>query len=187
VPTAPFSSITHWTWEELHFNHRVLSVSKRAAYLRYADLPLRAKRRIELAADLPSADRSIFRGKGWEIVDPDYVAGSPEQYRDYISKSRAEFMCPKPIHLDLKTGWFSDRSVAYLASGRPVLAEDTGFTEKLPTGLGLVAFRDLDEAVAGVAEIDRNYEKHCRAARELAEQFFDSSKCIQAMLAACDL
>ena len=184
---APFSSITHWTWEELHFNNRVLSVSKRVAYLRYLDLPSRAKRRMQLAADLPSEDETKFRAKGWEIVSPDRVAASPEHYRDYIGRSRAEFMCPKPIHLDLKTGWFSDRSVAYLASGRPVLAEDTGFCEKFPTGLGLVPFSDLDEALAGVAEIDRNYPKHCRVARELAEEFFDSRKCLQAMLAACDL
>jgi hypothetical protein len=184
---APFSSITHWSWEELHFNHRVLSVSKRAAYLRYADLPSLAQRRMELAADLPSEDETIFRAKGWQIVSPERVAGSPEQYRDYIARSRAEFMCPKPIHLDLKTGWFSDRSVAYLASGRPVLAEDTGFSEKLPTGLGLIPFRDLNEAVAGVTEIDRNYAKHCRAARELAEEFFDSGECLQAMLRTCDL
>jgi hypothetical protein len=89
---APFSSITHWTWEELHFNHRVLSVSKRAAYLRYLDLPLQAKRRMELAADLPSEDEVIFRARGWAIVSPDRVAGTPEHYRDYIGKSRAEFM-----------------------------------------------------------------------------------------------
>ena len=107
------------------------------------------------------------------------------QYRDYVRKSRAEFLCPKPIHLDLKTGWFSDRSVAYLASGRPVLAEDTGFSAKLPTGLGLIPFRNLDEAVAGVTAIDSDYAKHSRAARELAAELFDSRRCLQAMLTAC--
>jgi hypothetical protein len=183
---APFSSITHWTWEELHFNQRVLSVSKRTAYLRYTNLPSQARRPMELVADLPSEDETLLRANGWDIVSPDLVAGSPEHSRAYIARSRAEFICPKPIHRDLKTGWFSDRSVAYLASGRPVLAEDTGFSEKLPTGLGLVPFRDREEAVAGVAEIDGNYAKHCRAARGLAEEFFDSRKCLRAMLAACD-
>ena len=95
-------------------------------------------------------------------------------------------MCAKPIHVAMKTGWFSDRSIAYLASGRPVLAQDTGFTERLPTGHGLLAFRDMREAQAGVAEIDGNYEKHRRAARQLAEAFFDSRKCLTALLAACD-
>jgi hypothetical protein len=86
----------------------------------------------------------------------------------------------------MKTGWFSDRSVAYLASGRPVLAQETGFSERLPTGRGLLGFRNVGEAVAGVAEIDGNYERHSRAARELAEAFFDSGKCLTGLLAACD-
>jgi hypothetical protein len=95
-------------------------------------------------------------------------------------------MCAKPIHVAMKTGWFSDRSIAYLASGRPVLAQETGFSERLPTGRGLLGFRDMREAVAGVAEIDGNYAQHSRAARELAEAFFDSRKCLTGLLAACD-
>jgi len=85
----------------------------------------------------------------------------------------------------MKTGWFSERSACYLATGRPVLAEDTGFSDHLPTGEGLVAFRDLEEAIEGVAEIDSDYTRHGRAARALAEEFMDSRKCLQAMLSAC--
>jgi glycosyltransferase involved in cell wall biosynthesis len=85
----------------------------------------------------------------------------------------------------LKTGWFSDRSACYLASGRPVLAEDTGFSDHLPAGRGLLCFNDLEEVVAGVAEIDRNYSEHMRAARELAEEYFNSQKSLPAMLSAC--
>jgi len=183
---APFSSITHWTWEELHFNHRVFSVSKRAAYMRYADLPRRSGQTIELVADLPADDATMLLAKGWQLARPDEVTRTPEQYREYIERSRAEFLCPKPIHLDLKSGWFSDRSSAYLATGRPVLAEDTGFSEKVPTGVGLVPFTNLDEAAAGVTEIGRNYTRHSRAARELAEAYFDSRKCLSEMLAACE-
>ena len=95
-------------------------------------------------------------------------------------------MCAKPIHVAMKTGWFSDRSTAYLASGRPVLAQETGFGERLPTGLGLLVFRDLAEVVAGVAEIDGNYARHSRAARELAESSFDSRKCLRALLSVCE-
>lgn len=182
---APFTSITHWTWEELHFHKRVLSVSKRTAYMRYVNLPRYADRPFELSVDLPPDDEVLLRSSGWEIVSPAQVARSPEQYREYIRRSRAEFLCPKPIHIDLKTGWFSDRSVAYLASGRPVLAEDTGFSENLPTGSGLIAFSDIDEALAGIAEIDGNYAKHRRAARKIAEEIFDSRKCLNAMLGAC--
>jgi hypothetical protein len=188
-PDAPFSSITHWTWEELPWRDRMLSVSKRAAYLEYAELPRRAGRPFELAADIgddgSSPDRRLLQEHGWELVAPHEVCGSVPQYQQYIRASRAEFMCPKPIHVELKTGWFSDRSIAYLASGRPVLARDTGFSERLPTGLGLVAFRDLEEAVAGVAEIDGHYAQHSRAAREMAEEYFDSRKCLAALLSTC--
>ena len=92
---------------------------------------------------------------------------------------------PKPIHRELRTGWFSDRSACYLASGRPVLTEDTGLSNHLLTGEGLLVFRDLAEAVAGVAEIDRHYARHQRAARRLAEDVLDSRRCLSGMLAAC--
>jgi hypothetical protein len=99
---------------------------------------------------------------------------------------RAEISCPKPVFRELKTGWFSDRSACFLASGRPVLALDTGFSDYLPTGNGLLAFHDVPEAVAGVSAIDSNYAHHMRAARQLAEEFLDSQKCLKGMLAACN-
>ncbi|HEV8342538.1 MAG TPA: hypothetical protein VGR30_09235 [Candidatus Binatia bacterium] len=186
---APFTSVTHWTWEELELKGRALSVSKRAAYLRYIDLPERTGRPFELAANIhpndPTGDRELMLKMGWKLVNPYRVARSPSTYQNYIKKSRAEFSCPKPIHRELKTGWFSDRSAGYLASGRPVLAEDTGFSQHLPTGHGLLCFNNLEEALAGVAEIDRDYPQHMRAARELAEEYLDSKKRLPAMLSAC--
>jgi glycosyltransferase involved in cell wall biosynthesis len=86
----------------------------------------------------------------------------------------------------MRTGWFSDRSIAYLASGRPVVTEDTGFSERLPTGVGLLTFRDVAEAADRVAEIDADYQRHSSAAREIAETFFDSRKCLEALLSACE-
>jgi hypothetical protein len=163
---APFTSVTQWTWEELHFEGKVLSVSKREAYLRYAHLPRLTNRPLELAANIgdadPAGDRTTLLQNGWRIVDPHQVAFSVDQYREYIRSSRGEFMCPKPIHVQLKTGWFSDRSIAYLASGRPVVAEETGFSERIPTGVGLLSFRDI------------------------AEAFFDTRKCLEALLSACE-
>ncbi len=113
------------------------------------------------------------------------VAGTVSGYQRYLRRSRAEFGCPKPIHRALRTGWFSDRSACYLASGRPVLIEDTGLSDHLPTGEGLLVFRDIAEAVAGVEEIDRHYARHHRAARGLAQDVSDSRRCLPAMLAAC--
>jgi hypothetical protein len=187
---APFTSVTHWNWEELHYQRRVLSLSKREAYLRYLILPRVTRGLFELAANIgqPGAvgDRAMLVRNGWSIVDPHEVAPTPLAYRDYIQRSRAEFICPKPIHLQLKTGWLSDRSIAYLASGRPVIAEDTGFTDKLAVGNGLLAFRNLDEAAAAVAEVDNNYWHHSQAAREFAEAYFDSRRCLSEMLSACE-
>ena len=187
-PRAPFTSVTHWKWEELWWQARVLSVSKRDAYLRYLALPQLAARAFELAANIhpddPTDDRDVLRQHGWNLVHPYQVAGSPPAYRRYIRRSRAEFCCPKPIHRELRTGWFSDRSAAYLASGRPVLSEDTGFAERLPTGEGLLTFRTLDDAIAAVWEIDASYARHMRAARDLAETYLDARRSLAAMLTA---
>ena len=187
---APFSSVTHWTWGELWLQDRVLSISKRDAYLRYLELPQRVRRPFELAANIDDpkdviGDRELFERHGWKLVDPWEVARSPLAYQTYIARSRAEISCPKPVFKELKTGWFSDRSACYLASGRPVLAENTGFSDYLPTGNGLVTFHNLSEAIAGVTEIDSNYQHHVGAARRLAEEFLDSQRCLKTMLAAC--
>jgi hypothetical protein len=187
-PRAPFTSVTQWSWGELWLSGRVLSVSKRDAYLRYLDLPGCAGRSFELAANIHPADRTGDRERlaqhGWRLVDPHRVAGSPVAYRDYIGRSRAEFACGKPIHRELRTGWFSDRSACYLASGRPVLFEDTGIGERLPTGHGLCLFRDAEGAARAVMDIDRQWARHSRAARALAEEFLDARRCLPAMLEA---
>lgn len=189
-PGAAFSSVTQWTWEEIWHGQRVLSVSKRAAYVRYLDLPRRAGRRFELAVNLhpddDTGDRESLIEHRWELVHPHDVAGTPEQYRDFIARSRAELCCPKPIYRELKTGWISDRSACYLASGRPVVAEDTGYVRHVPAGDGgLIPFSRMDELLAAVAEVDGNYARHSRAARELAYEFLDSGRCLRGMLEAC--
>jgi hypothetical protein len=188
-PRAPFTSITQWNWGELWLGDRVLSIAKRDAYLRYLELPRAAARRFELAANIhpddATGDRGLLEANGWALVDPHEVAATPALYLDYIARSRAELSCPKPIYRDLRTGWLSDRSACYLAAGRPVLAEDTGFTGVVPTGEGLLAFRDMREAVAGVEAIDADFPRHSRAARELAEAYFGAARGLEAMLAAC--
>jgi hypothetical protein len=187
-PGAPFASITQWTSEELWLGARVLSVSKRDAYLRYATLPERAGRPFELAANIhpddPCGDRERLAHHGWRLVDPHRVARTPEDYRCYVQRARGEVACPKPIHAALRTGWFSDRSAAFLATGRPVAFEDTGIGERVPSGAGLVLFKTPDEAVDAVAAIDGNYAHHARAARALAEAHLDSARVLPAMIDA---
>jgi hypothetical protein len=149
------------------------------------ELPHSKNTRFEMALDIHPADAKdieLLRSKGWSIVDPLKVAGGPEEYRAYIAGSKAEFMVPKQMYVDTNSGLLSDRSVYYLASGRPVLARDTGIKHLYPTGEGLLTFSTLDEAVAGVEEINGNYARHCTAAREIAEEYFDSDKVLRKLL-----
>lgn len=173
---------------EVWLNARVLSISKRDAYTRYADLPLLCSHRFELAANMhasdPTHDRAKLMDSEWTIVDPHVVASTPARYRRYIAASWAELACPKPIFRELRTGWISDRSAAYLASGRPVLAEDTGFAGHVPTGEGLLSFSDLEAAVAAVEAVSSNPTRHRRAAREIAESHFSGAIVLPAMLEA---
>jgi hypothetical protein len=189
-PAAPFSSITQWTWEELALGDRMLGAGKRAGYLPYADLARMAGRPCELAVNIgavdPAGDRARFAAGGWTLVDPHEVVSTPEAYRDYIRRSRGEVLCPKPIYRELRTGWFSDRSVCYLATGRPVVAEETGFSERIPTGRGLLAFKDPAGAAEAIRAIDADYAAHSRAARELACEMFDARRCLAAMIEACE-
>jgi hypothetical protein len=189
-PAAPFTSITQWTWEELAFGDRMVSVGKRAGYLPYVDLPRLVGRPCELAVNIgpvdPAGDRERFAAGGWTLADPHEIVSTPESYRDYIRRSRGEILCSKPIYRELRTGWFSDRSVCYLASGRPVVAEETGFSERIPTGRGLLAFKDPAGAAESIRAIDADYAGHSRAARELACEMFDARRCLTAMIEACE-
>lgn len=189
---APFSSVTQWTWgeeDELELNGRRLGTGKRDAYFPYLTLPGLVQRPLELAANLApddrTGDRELLQSLGWHLVAPHCVAATPDAYRRYIRRSRGEIGCVKPIFRQLRTGWFSDRSAAYLASGRPVVLEETGFSDVLPTGRGLLAFRDLEEAAGAIRTIDADYRRHSLAARELAEAYLSSSTNLSGMLRAC--
>lgn len=187
-PRAPFTSVTQWSWGEIWAEPH-LSVSKRLAYLSYLDLPHRTGRPFQLAANIASGDktgdRELLAAHGWQLVHAHEVAGSLESYQQFVRSSRAEFLCSKAIFRTLRTGWLSDRSACYLASGRPVLAEDTGLASHLPIGEGLLMFRDVEGAERGVIEIDAHYEQHSRAARRIAEEFLDSRRVLPRVLEAC--
>jgi hypothetical protein len=133
----------------------------------------------EIALDIHPADArdlAALRENGWHVADPRAVAGDPAAFRRYVQGSGAEFSVAQGIYAETNSGWFSDRSVRYLASGKPVLVQDTGFGRNLPAGEGLVPFRTLEEAIDGAERITRDYERHCRAARAIAEDCFDSDR-----------
>src|SRR5688572_12383700 len=127
--------------------------------------------------DLEALDRN-----GWQLLDPAAVAHDPDSYRGFVAGSLAEFGVAKSGYVLSRCGWFSDRSACYLASGRPVLAQDTAFPRFLPTGEGLLAFTGVDDAVAGIEEIRGAYELHADAARALAETHLDSDRVLTHLL-----
>ncbi|MGH9021972.1 MAG: glycosyltransferase [Acidimicrobiia bacterium] len=139
------------------------------------DLPSRTDQRFLLAMAIDPGDAqdlARLAENGWSVIDPSDVAGTPGAYRRFVQGSKAELGISKSGYVVSRCGWFSDRSVCYLASGRPVVAQDTGFGDALPTGEGLFAFATVDDVVGAVEEIDRNYERHSRAARRIAEEHF---------------
>jgi hypothetical protein len=115
-------------------------------------------------------------------VDPLLEAGTPSRYRDFVQRSRAEISIAKSGYVISRCGWFSDRSACYLASGRPVVAQDTGLGNVLPTGRGLLLFRELDEAVAAIEEVERDYQAHATVARKLAIDHFDARGVLRRLL-----
>ena len=146
-------------------------------FRRFADLPRSAGGTFELALDIhpaDAADADLLRAGGWTLTAPAAVASTPGDYRRYIQGSDAELMVAKGIYVDSGSGWLSERSLCYLASGRPVVAQETGFSELYPTGEGLLGFSTPDEAVAAVEAVRGDPARHGAAARALAEEHFDS-------------
>jgi len=172
-----YGSIVH---EHVHYGQRAhsmrqfLDVAERSGTAFLLALGIDAEEHDDLAA----LDRH-----GWRLIDPDVVAGTPDDYRTFVQGSWAEIGIAKSGYVVSRSGWFSDRSVCYLASGRPVVAQDTGFSEWLPVGSGLLAFSTSGEAVAGFEEVARDYPAHRRAARRLAEDVFCSDRVLTRLLA----
>lgn len=153
------------------------------------DLPSRVAATFELALEIHSGDvrdREALVASDWSLVPPTAVVPTPAAFRDYIQRSDAEFSVAQGVYAHTASGWFSDRSTRYLASGKPVLVQDTGLST-LPVGEGVVTFRTLDDAVAGAERIIRDYVSHTRAARRIAETQFASDLVLRRLLADCGI
>jgi hypothetical protein len=151
----------------------------------FLELPRRTRERFALGLAIhpgETKDLAALDEHGWQILAPSEIAQTPARYRDFIRGSKAEFGIAKSGYVHSRCGWFSDRSVCYLASGRPVIAQDTGFSQYLPTGRGLFAFNGIDDVLAGIDAINDDYDGHARAARALAEEHFDSDKVLPRLL-----
>jgi hypothetical protein len=180
-----FTTVANWRgFGPVELNGRRLG-AKVHEFRKFVELPERARGDFELALNIHPADerdRLLLERHGWRLVDPGTAAATPDAFRSYVQGSGAEFSVAQGVYVDTDSGWFSDRTTRYLASGKPVLVQDTGFTRNLPAGEGLLAFRTLDEAVAGAGAIASDYERHSRAARAIAEQNFDSDKVLIRLL-----
>jgi hypothetical protein len=186
VVDGSFTTVGSWRGAFAPIEYQGTRYGLRAHELRkFARLPERSTQRFELALDLDEADavdRELLEQSGWRLVDPVEVAADPSSYQAYIAASRAELMVAKGMYVDTRSGWFSDRSTCYLASGKPVVAQNTGLEDLYPLDAGLLAFSTLDEAAAAVEEVATDYERHALAAREIAEEYFDSDKVLGRLL-----
>lgn len=180
-----FTTISTWKGRATFQWEGQPSGEKSDNWLRFLDLPRKTGQEFEIALRLDNAkhdaDRKMFQEKGWRISDP-AALGDIADYGRYIGESRGEFSVAHNRYVEFSTGWFSDRSALYLASGKPVLVQSTDIESHLPTGKGLLTFTTLDEAVAGIDDINGDYAGHCRAAREIAEEYFDSDRVLVKIL-----
>jgi hypothetical protein len=147
--------------------------TKEREFVAVEDMPRRVNAKLEVASGgSPPIER--WRELGWSVVDSHTISATPDSYRHYLQGSRGEFSVAKNVYVATRSGWFSCRSICYLAAGRPVVVQDTGFSELIPCGEGLHAFSTPEQAVAGLSAVEDDYARHSAAARRVAEQHFDA-------------
>lgn len=182
-PGNAWSTVLTWNAFKGELTHEGVTYhSKNTEFERLIELPSRVSPPLIVALGGVDAPSDRISRHGWTVVDGPAATRTPSQYQDLIAGSRAEISPAKHVYVALRTGWFSCRSACYLAAGRPVVVQDTGFRGILPTGLGIVPFSTVDEAADGIREVEANYERHSRAARDIAEEYFDSSRVLTSLI-----
>jgi len=185
---ARFTTIANWkqTQKDIEWNGQKYTWSKHAEFVKFLDLPRRSGLAIELALVGGNADeRQELTEAGWRIVEALPLSLDLSSYRDYIGRARGEFTVAKDQNIRLRSGWFSDRSATFLAAGRPVVTQDTGFGNILPTGRGLFAFQTMDDILVALRQIEADYAGHCRAARAVAAEHFAAERVLGDLLRRC--
>lgn len=180
-----FSTIADWWGNQWARYDGVLYGSKREEFLRFIRVPKEANQEIEVALFFEQdsyKQLDELRENNWKILNPILHAGDPLSYREFIQYSRAEFSTAKNGYVRSNSGWVSDRTACYLASGKPAVIQSTGFEWRLPTGEGLLTYHTVEEAVAGIEAINQDYRRHCHAARQLAEKYFNSDFVLRDLL-----
>jgi hypothetical protein len=183
---AVFTSIANWSTsglKDITWRGEKYLWSKSREFVRFVAAPKRSGQTFELATDIKDGKtREKFERNGWRFTSPLQLSVDYWLYRDYIHRSKGEFTVAKDQYVRLNTGWFSDRSACYLAAGRPVITQETGFTTNYGGEAGLLAFKSLGEIAEAVKMIDSDYGKHSRAARALAKEIFEAWKVVKSLL-----
>jgi hypothetical protein len=188
-----FTTIMNWTSYDSLTYHNKRYGQKDAEFMKFIELPQRVfptplevalyKPRVKSSRNFAvSAPLDLLESSGWKIVDASEVCPDFYSYRRYIHQSKAEWSVAKGGYVVGRSGWFSCRSACYLAAGRPVVVQDTGFSKVLPVGEGVIGFCTSDEAEAGIREVEANYQRHAKAAQDIAEAYFDSDKVLNRLL-----
>jgi hypothetical protein len=188
-PAETFTTIGNWRqpYRSIAFRGEVYHWSKHLEFMKFIDLPRRCSQVFELALiNADDDDRRMLESHEWRTRDAAAFSLDLNPYREYIGRSRGEFTVAKDQNVRLRSGWFSDRSASYLACGRPVVTQETGFSNILPTGRGLFGFSSMKDIEDAVAQINADYAGHARAARTIARECFDYRVVLGAMVAHLD-
>jgi hypothetical protein len=178
---APMTTVSHWymhQWVE-DDDGEVYENNKRSGFLPYLNVPKHVAVPMEMALCFGLGDereQAMLEERGWRIRQTATTTSTPGAYQRYIQSSLGEFSCAKPAYVRLQTAWVSDRTLCYLASGKPVIVEDTGPSGFLPLDRGMIRFRSLDEAITGLNMVATDYDVHAHAARAIAEEYFDGAR-----------
>lgn len=188
---SPGNEKGHWTtvmqWDSYkirEYNGKIFGM-KSASFDPYITLAQTDNNFFELAIGSKTAPRDKLQQAGWLVINPLLITKTPETYQQYILSSKGEWSVAKQGYVMSHSGWFSERSCCYLASSRPVVIQDTGFSDFIDTGRGLLSFTNIDEAKACIEEVNRNYQKHCKDARSVAEAFFNYTQVLNKLLSVC--
>ena len=182
-PEGNLTTIMFWESYPAREYRGVYYGLKSDSFIPYFSLPARVTAQLQLAVGrIPDVTLKQVQNSGWDVIDPLIPSRDVRAYRSFIQDSKGEFGVAKHCYVITRSGWFSGRSAMYLASGRPVVIEDTGFSHWMHTGAGVIPFSNPDEAVAGIEDVSRRYEYHCKAAREIAIEYFDSNRVLSDLI-----
>jgi hypothetical protein len=184
APGQSYRTITTWhnKAKELTWDGETYHWTKDREFRQVLDLPTRCPEAFALAVDVDEATRRELTRHGWSITSSTQLSSDVASYQAFIAGSRGEFTVARDQYVRPRTGWFSDRSACYLAAGRPVITQDTGFGLLLPTGKGLFAFTDVDDVINAVTDIESDYAAHSRAAREIAAEYFAAETVLASLM-----